>query len=1214
VLNTRTMRLALCMVFGVLVLASTPALAKEVHVYSSSFGAQGSGPGQFQEPSGVAVNDASGDVYVVDKGNHRIEELNSTGTTLLAEFGGGVLVSPEAISIDNSGNALDPSKEDVYVTDTSNNVIDKFTPSGTYVGQIAGGAQGSPFGSLLGIAVDATGMLWVDQDRSEKVAEIDAFSDEEQNQLGSSREWMASDDVYGARGFAIDSEDDLYVFHGFAGNEPPLLYVAKLTNALEVLRPPGEELGGTSDNTGIAVDPSDNSVYLDKGTSVEKFTATGSPVDTFGAGHLTGGVGLAVDPSNGTVYVADSAGDDVAVFTTVVVPDVATGEATGIQSEGSATLNGTVDPDGIPVTSCAFEYVAESAYQAATEAEAPNPYEGGGTVPCSSNPGGTAPVAVSASLAGLIVPGTFYHYRLVAANSNGQEHGEDRAFTAAAHPVISGTVVSSSGATEAKVSAQINPGGLLTTYHLEYGTTTAYGSDTPEAGIGAGLEASGIQVRLKGLSPGTAYHARLVASNEVGEAASGDLTFTTAGATGPSVSALPDGRAYELVSAANPTDVYEPDIGGGEATVLTSRPFRAAADGDAIAYLAEPLASGGSGSQGLGDEFLARRTSMGWQAADITPQGASLNTQYASFSSDLSIGILQMAHLSNPETADAAACDPYAFRTEDGRLHVFFTGQRLVTSCEEQINDVEPSFAGASADHSHILFETQAALTEGAEQATGQLKYNLYDSVNGRLQLVNVLPGPTAEPDPNATFGGPHDGVGKYSNPAGFSNVISADGSRIFWTDRNTDDLYMRLDGTSTVPISTGDARYWTATPDGKYVYYTEGEESASRLWRFDVDRYLESGKSEVEALAETREALTGEGSGVDGVVGINETGEDGAYTYFVAEGSLASNENQHGERASPGSPNLYVLSGGAIRFIATLSYEDNELKGPLENNSIEIGDWQHNPGDRTAEVTPDGHAVSFLSHATLTRYDTNDVPEAYVYDSQTDQLSCASCSPDGLPPLDEAVVPTTDTGGNGGSTYMARWLSADGSRVFFDTREALVPQDTDGKWNVYEWERDGAGSCQQSAGCVYLLSGGSSPENSLMTDASANGSDVFFTSREDFTPQAGGEDIKLYDARVDGGFPESFQACTGTGCQGVPPAPPIFATPSSATFNGVGNFETPSAGKRVTSKKKRTTAQLQAEKLSKALKACKRKPKRKRALCERQAKKRHSPAKRKGK
>jgi hypothetical protein len=126
---------------------------------------------------------------------------------------------------------------------------------------------------------------------------------------------------------------------------------------------------------------------------------------------------------------------------------------------------------------------------------------------------------------------------------------------------------------------------------------------------------------------------------------------------------------------------------------------------------------------------------------------------------------------------------------------------------------------------------------------------------------------------------------------------------------------------------------------------------------------------------------------------------------------------------------------------------------------------------------------------------------------------------------------------------------------VFFDSAEALVPQATNGLIDVYEWERDGAGSCQRAGGCVYLLSSGTSTDNSYFTDASENGDDVFFVSRAKLAPQDEGETLEMYDARVGASQRLVSPQCTGMGCQGVPEAPPIFATPSSVTFDGVGNF-----------------------------------------------------------
>ncbi len=111
---------------------------------------------------------------------------------------------------------------------------------------------------------------------------------------------------------------------------------------------------------------------------------------------------------------------------------------------------------------------------------------------------------------------------------------------------------------------------------------------------------------------------------------------------------------------------------------------------------------------------------------------------------------------------------------------------------------------------------------------------------------------------------------------------------------------------------------------------------------------------------------------------------------------------------------------------------------------------------------------------------------------------------------------------------------------------------------DVYEWERDGTGSCQAEAGCVYLLSSGDGTTGSYLLDASANGNDVFIITRDPLVEDGQGEDYAVYDARVDGFVALIPPACTGTGCQGVPAAPPTFATPSSVTFGGVGNFPPP--------------------------------------------------------
>jgi hypothetical protein len=532
-----------------------------------------------------------------------------------------------------------------------------------------------------------------------------------------------------------------------------------------------------------------------------------------------------------------------------------------------------------------------------------------------------------------------------------------------------------------------------------------------------------------------------------------------------------------------------------------------------------------------------------------------------------------------------------------------------------------PLFAGASTGVSHVIFQSEAALTVGAQEATslppGQSSHraiatgvvvgepcefgcNLYDSSNGSLRLVNILPNGSVVA--NANFGGYASG----NNPD-LSNAISSDGSRIFWTDtqegEDLEHVFVREDGTHTVQVSgAGAAEYWTATPDGRYAFYTEG----GNLWRFDTE-------------SEEHAELAGSGAGVLGVIG---TSEDGAYLYFVAKSVLAGNENTNKESAQAGAPNLYVLHGESVSYIATLSLlpSDNELDGTEDSAPTEsLGDWAVDLDNRTAQITPDGRHLVFQSIRRLTRYNNEDTLEVYAYDADTAQIACASCDPAGRPPLTVATGGKEFEGRDShtllpisreNDTHMRRLISDDGSRVFFQSPQSLVAADMNDVIDVYEWEQEGTAGCPVASslygGCVFLLSGGESNDNSLLVGADATGDNVFFTHRGQLgQTEPMNDKMELYDARVNGGFPQTTLACTGTGCQGVPPAPPSFATPSSVTFNGAENFQAP-APATATGK---SAAQIRAERLARALRACRRERDRgKRVRCERQAHGRYGP------
>ena len=243
--------------------------------------------------------------------------------------------------------------------------------------------------------------------------------------------------------------------------------------------------------------------------------------------------------------------------------------------------------------------------------------------------------------------------------------------------------------------------------------------------------------------------------------------------------------------------------------------------------------------------------------------------------------------------------------------------------------------------------------------------------------------------------------------------------------------------------------------------------------------------------------------------------------------------------------------------------------------------------------MTPGGGGLVFMSDGQAVggytpELEGNRLEEVYVYEYATGNLACASCDPAHEP---QQASPIASFEGKGGflpvswsSAYIPDWLSADGGRVVFDSDEPLVPQDTNGEPDVYEWERDGEGSCTTSAGCVFLLSGGTSASGSWLGGESADGNDVFIISRDHLVEAGQGEEFAMYDARVGGVEPTVPPACTGTGCQGVPAPPPTFATPPSVTFTGVGDFPPPAPSTATKTKPKPLT---NPQKLHAALKAC---------------------------
>ncbi len=138
--------------------------------YLAQWGSTGTGNGQFNQPDGLAM-DASGDVYVVDTGNSRIEKFDPNGA-FLAKFGSygagnGQFNRPYSVALDASG--------DIYVVDSGNNRIEKFDPSGNYLTQWGSSGSGNgQFNVPSGIAVDASGNVYVTDTGNQRVEKFDS--------------------------------------------------------------------------------------------------------------------------------------------------------------------------------------------------------------------------------------------------------------------------------------------------------------------------------------------------------------------------------------------------------------------------------------------------------------------------------------------------------------------------------------------------------------------------------------------------------------------------------------------------------------------------------------------------------------------------------------------------------------------------------------------------------------------------------------------------------------------------------------------------------------------------------------------------------------------------------------------------------------------------------------------------------------------------------
>lgn len=1127
------------------------------------------------------------------------------------------------VAVDNSTSPLDEHKGDVFVAAGKRvehgvvlpGVVDIFHPEADgeehYVGQITGPGPGEPFGTsadepygeVKRVAVnDVNGDVIVIVDRVVEIFEPAA--------LGG---YVLVDKITGSPTASFAEGLSNLTVDSASGE----IYVAAFS---------GEGIGYVIDQ------------FSSAGSFLGRATGSETPHESIGDA-----VAIAVDPGSHNLYVGDLTFGEMDVFgENIVFPDVTTESASDV-TPFSATLNGTVNPHNAGTATCQFEWGPSKLLSKTAECE---PQEVAN---------GNSPVPVHAALTGL-EPDTTYFYRLQATNVNGTNPGEasqDQQFTTPG-PGIREASVTNLASTSVTFDASIDPHKAPASYYFQYGTTTAYGSDVPAPpgeAIGSGEgEVDVPPHHVQGLQAGTVYHYRVVVVSEPqpGEFAvfhGPDQTFTTQTAA---VSELPDGRHWEMVTP--------PDKQGARVEAISETGvLQAASAGDAISYLVDvPTELEAQGNTNK-VQALSTRGPTDWSTRDIalphrdaTGKSVGQGEEYRAFSDDLSLAAVQPFGSFVPGLSAEASEATAMLRTLSASCTTSECYRPLVTGKpgfanvapgtvfgEEPTGECDglycgPTFISSTPDLSHIVFSSLALYS-----STGG---GLYEWSGGKLAPLGVLPD-----------GSPTLNLGP-GNGDDFRGAISRDGSRVVLSGQGA--IYMRAVALGkTIQLNTPDPQclaegkcvnrpsgrsefgsFQLANADGSKVVFTDNRQLTS-----DAKNLVEAGKRSlyecemVEAAGEVKcklSLLAGEALGVLGA------SEDGSYLYFVAEEGLA-------EGAVAGEPNLYVHHDGANKLVSVLSREDSN-------------DWTEALIGLSARVSPDGRWAEFMSQKSLTGYDNRDAvngkldAEVYLYDAGAGRLICASCDPTGARPTGAEYFQLEPgsgglTGGPRGVWKSDGWVAAtvpgwlqfkigdsanqprylsDSGRLFFNSGDALVPQDVNGTQDVYEWEPPGVGNCtsasaafrEASGGCVSLISSGTSAEESGFLEASENGGDVFFLTFSKLALQDYDTSLDIYDAHectsASPCFPTPVPqppACTtAEACRAAPtPQPTLFGAPSSATYSGAGNVTPPSGGS-VTAK-----SLTRSQKLAGALRACRKKAKRKkRAVCEKRARALYGPVK----
>jgi hypothetical protein len=688
------------------------------------------------------------------------------------------------------------------------------------------------------------------------------------------------------------------------------------------------------------------------------------------------------------------------------------------------------------------------------------------------------------------------------------------------------------GETEASLKAEVQPCALETHYRFEYVTEEQYAESefaaatvAAEGTIPTGASPVAVSTGVFGLTPGTSYRWRVVASNALGsdEAVNSVATYPT-----PPLSTscpnetlryghsllLPDCRAYELVTPPS-TNGLAPN----RMELPTSLSYPVSPAGDKVAFrVSGGVIPGSTGTGSIpGDPYVANRGPNGWHTENVG--GAA--TEATSIS-----GVGRSPELGY--SVWRAEGEGPAILPQPGRLAPDTVYLRYPDGHSEPLGKgslgVDPSSAAEliTRNASHVIFTSTAHVEEAAAPAPQQA---LYDRTSdGITHVVSLLPNGQPVRSTQSEFAG--------ASPEGRSIAFEAG-------EQDAEALYLRYNDEETFQVGAPGAEYEGIAEGGRRIFYLE----EGNLFAFDVG-------GGIVPFATSGDAT------------VANVSRDGTAAYFISPSKLASEPNPLGQRAKRGQQNLYLSREGAISYVATVA-EADVLNHQGSVHGVEgLGTWSGatdkmigaKPGD-PSRSTADGSVFVFQASTKLTGYENDEKPEIYRFGPAAGELRCLSCNPTGLPASTGAAFMTplrTLEGVSNNALEVVENLSADGKRFFFESTEPLLAADIDGLRDVYEWEAQGSGTCTVPAGCVYLISSGESSQDNYLYGVSESGDDVFIRSSDVLAATDPDDTASIYDARVNGGFAITTPPaqCLGEACQpaATPPERP------AQVLHGAGN------------------------------------------------------------